>query len=284
MRPRGSSLAITITVLALALLVTACAEASPRRQAGASRSDRPDLSSDWTLGDLDRPPPVTVHAAGRSIELQPWSYCFGNVCADGFPPDPPPDVGSPEELLVEFPFSGWSFTASFRPAGSECGRVQQVPLEATDGGRFVLEPAGHPGTYDVDLFGAGDGDVIVTFRWRTPRGGPLPRPEARLAVLADHDRGVDSYGVELEVTNLAADPKQASATITVRARSGGHVRRHPQPCHVPPRRDGVLGRSRCTGVGRLQARRGDVRLRGRARARRRPVHRDLDVARGRDRR
>jgi hypothetical protein len=91
--------------------------------------------------------------------------------------------------------------------------VQEVPLEATGGEEFVLRPAGFASTYDVTLFGRGNGDLFVTFRWTTPTDGPLPVPEARLAVLAGHDGRVDSYGVELEVINLARTPKRASATI-----------------------------------------------------------------------
>jgi hypothetical protein len=160
---------------------------------------------------------------GRSIDLQPYTYCYGNVCADGFSPAEPPDMGNAGEILVEFPLTGWTFTALFQPAGDECGRMQEMPLEPTGDGQLVLRPAGYAGTYDVTLFGNGDGDLFVTFRWTTPRDGPLPRPEARLAVLADHDGRVDSYGVELELTNLASDPRKASATITVRAETGDAV-------------------------------------------------------------
>lgn len=60
-----------------------------------------------------------------------------------------------------------------------------MPLEATDDGALLLRPAGHAGTYDVTLFGKGDGDLFVTFRWTTPSDGTLSPPEARLAVLAD---------------------------------------------------------------------------------------------------
>ncbi len=87
-------------------------------------------------------------------------------------------------------------------------------------GRFVLRPAGYADTYDVTLFGRGDGDLFTTFRWTTPTDGPLPKPKARLAVLAGHDGQVDSYGVELQVTNLSRTPRAASATITVRASQG----------------------------------------------------------------
>ena len=159
----------------------------------------------------------------ESLDLRAWTYCYGNVCADGSPPAEPPHVGGPEEVVVEFPLEGWSFTATFRPAGDECGRVQQVPLQPIGGGAFVLRPVGYADTYDVTLFGRGDGDLFVTFRWATPTDGDLPLPEARLAVLADNDGKVDSYGVELELANLASTPKESSATITVRAETGAAV-------------------------------------------------------------
>ncbi|MGH2526815.1 MAG: hypothetical protein ACRDG2_08715 [Actinomycetota bacterium] len=143
--------------------------------------------------------------------------------ADGLPPQPQPDIGQPAEVVVEFPLSGWSFTAYFTPSGDECGRQQEVPLISTEGGAFVLQPAGRAGTYDVTLFGDGDGDMFVSFRWTTPTDGPLPEPEARLAVLADHDGRVDSYGVEVEVSNLARTPDDATATITVRSETGEDV-------------------------------------------------------------
>ena len=173
--------------------------------------------------ESDAPPPVTVHFFDQSVALRAWTYCYGNLCADGSPPAAPADVGSPEEVLVEFPLPDWSFTASFQPAGKPCGRIQEVPLEAAGDGRFVLRPAGHAGTYDVTLFGRGDGDLFTTFRWTTPVDGTLPTPQARLAVLANPDGPVDSYGVELELTNLAATPKQASARVTVRAADGNSV-------------------------------------------------------------
>lgn len=122
--------------------------------------------------DLVEPPPVTVRFGDRSLDLSAWTYCFGNVCADGFPPDPPPDVGSPEAVVVEFPLGGWSFTATFVPAADECVRAERVRLDAIGEGRFVLRPVGHADTYDVTLAGQGDGDLFVTFRWTTPRDGP----------------------------------------------------------------------------------------------------------------
>ena len=169
------------------------------------------------------PPPVTVRFFDRSIDLDAFTYCFETTCADGIPPENPPDVGSPDEVRVEFPLPGWTFTALFTPAGAECGRMQEVPLEQTGDGGWVLRPAGKADTYDVTLAGDGQGDLFVAFRWTTPTDGPLPQPAARLAVIAGHDGRVDSYGVELELRNLASTPTSASATITVREANGGAI-------------------------------------------------------------
>ena len=209
--------------------LTACADPMGPGSGGPTGPGSGGPTSPSSIGtneehDLDAPPPVTVRSGDRSIDLTAWTYCFGNICADGSPPADPPDVGSPKEVAVEFPLSGWSFTASFVPAGKkECGRVQRGPLMETGDGSFVLRPIGHADTYDVTLFGVGNGDLFVTFRWTTPIDGPLPEPEARLAVLADHDGQTDSYGIELEVSNLASTPEEAQATITVRAESGEEI-------------------------------------------------------------
>jgi hypothetical protein len=225
----GSGMAPTkwaTVALAGLLLLAACGEAAPDPQAGASpegtTTTAPPIEP-TAPPDLEAPPPVTVGFFEKSVALQAWSYCYGNVCADGSPPAEPPDVGNPEEVVIEFPLARWSFTAYFQPSAHECGRIQEVPLEAAGAGRFVLRPAGHAGAYDVTLFGRGGGSLSTTFRWTTPIDGALPIPEARLAVLANHDGRPDSYGVELEVTNLARTPKQASARITVQAANGEAV-------------------------------------------------------------
>jgi hypothetical protein len=211
-----------MAALAVSVLLTACGEAD-RKEAAANpekSSTTAPLNEPLEPGGLEAPPPVTVRFFDQSIELHAWTYCYGNGCADGSPPPNPPDVGDPDEVVVQFPLSGWSFTASFSPAGEECGRVQTVPLEATGDGDFVLRPAGYADTYDVTLFGRGNGDLFTTFRWTTPTDGPLPEPSARLAVLANSDGAVDSYGVELEVRNLARTPRHAAAMITVEAGNG----------------------------------------------------------------
>jgi hypothetical protein len=215
-----------VAALAASLLIGACGEASPRARPGAG-SEESTTEAPSVEPTFESPPPVTLRFRDGSTDLVPYTYCYRSACVDGIPPAEPPYVGSPEEVIVEFPLEGWSFTASFRPAGDECGRVQEALLEVTGGGSLLLRPAGYADTYDVTLFGRGGsnvdwggGDLFVTFRWTTPTDGPLPEPRARLAILADHDGEVDSYGVELDVANLAATPTDASATITVRAETG----------------------------------------------------------------
>lgn len=204
------------------LLLVGCGETAPRESRAEPKESTTAAPGNEPLepGILEAPPPVTVRFFDQSIDLHAWTYCYKNGCADGSPPHDPLDVGDPREVGVEFPLSGWSFKASFSPADQECGRVQTVPLEATGDGDFVLEPVGYIDTYDVTLFGRGNGDLFTTFRWTTPTEGPLPNPRARLAVLASNDGAVDSYGVELEVTNLARTPRKTSATITVQASNG----------------------------------------------------------------
>ena len=222
-----------MVVLAGILLLAGCGGASSDQPPGAgpestttappaTSTTAPETQPTAPLG-LDAPPPVTVRFFEESVALEAWTYCFRNACVDGAPPTKPPDVGEPEEVFVEFPLPGWSFTASFQPAGKRCGRIQETPLEPVGDGRFVLRPVGHAGTYDVTLFGRADGDLFTTFRWTTPTDGTLPTPRARLAVIADHVRRPNSYGVELELTNLERTPKQASARITVRAANGAEV-------------------------------------------------------------
>ena len=231
MRPSpspGRLIGLLALVPIVGLLLVACGEGSGPRGPEIAGGG----ASDTTLGDVDdledpsdpgipgRPPPVVVRSDDASVELEPFTYCYENGCADGIAPDDPPDLGRSSEVTVAFPLPSWQFTAEFVSAGDDCSRRQEVPLERRDDGTFVLRPAGHAGTYDVTLAGRGNGDLFVTFRWTTPTDGPLPAPEARLALLADHDGEVDSYGIELMVENLAQTPSEATATITVTAPNG----------------------------------------------------------------
>lgn len=184
----------------------------------AEPTTRPEQGETEPAGPRgDRPPPVTIHYGSDSQDLEASSFCYGNLCVSGGPPDPPPSVGSPEQVLVDFPLEGWSFVAIFQPVGEKCGRMQTIELERNAQGSFVLQPAGYASTYDVTLFGRGNGDLATTFRWTTPFDGPLPAPEASLALVSGEPGDVTSYGVELIVSNLAETPQRASATVTVTA-------------------------------------------------------------------
>jgi hypothetical protein len=120
----------------------------------------------------DEPPPVTIRFGDQSLELTAWAYCFEDVCVDDLPPAAPPRIGDPGMVVVEFPLPEWSFRATFVPADKSCERAQRVQLDTIGLGLFALKPVGHADTYDVTLFGHGDGDLVVTFRWKTPRDGP----------------------------------------------------------------------------------------------------------------
>jgi hypothetical protein len=220
------SLAPLASVILAVLALGACGETRTASPQAGGRTGSPPPSSpgpEAAPPEEGAPPRVTVRFGRDHVALPAFSYCYGNICADGMPPASPPDVGSPAEVEVDFPIAGWTFDATFVPAGERCGRAQTLPVRQEGDGPLVLRPAGFAGTYDVTLFGRGDGDLVTVFRWSTPTDGPLPRPESRLAVLADHDGEVDSYGVELDVSNLAATPERAEATITVTAADGAEL-------------------------------------------------------------
>jgi hypothetical protein len=166
--------------------------------------------------------PVVLRLADGAVELAPWTYCLGNGCADGAPPEKPHDVGDPAEVAFTFDRDAWEFTATFREHGRKCARMISVPVEQTGEREFLIRPAGLAGDWDVDVSGRGDGgDVITTFRWHTPVDGRMPEAASgSAAVLADHDGELDSYGVELFLSNLAAQPRRASAVITVTSADG----------------------------------------------------------------
>lgn len=195
-------------------------------------STRPDEEDDHVAPE--GPPPVTILYSGQSATLDPWSYCYSTGCIAGDPPENPIDIGSPEEVIVRYPLEAWTFRAFFTPAGEKCGRVQPVTPEPTSDGDVLLRPTGFADTYDVTLFGRGGGDLSATFRWTTPFDGPLPEPKARIAIVSDEDADIVSYGVELSLSNLADDPHEAEAKITVTAGDGDSLsfiaNRAKQPC------------------------------------------------------
>jgi hypothetical protein len=132
---------------------------------------------------------------------------------------------------------GWDLSATFTPTDQRCGRRQTVePVKQGDW--YVLRPTGHSGSYDVELFAQGDGDMVAGFRWATTADGELPTPEAALAVIAENDGRADSYGVELMLENLASTPTSAKARIIVTAANGRSLTF-----------DATRARQRCRPVG-----------------------------------
>jgi hypothetical protein len=212
-----SRFAVIATLGALALSLAGCAALSRPTPI----PNRPDGGQ--------RPPSVVVRAGGQALELDAWTFCWTSqrqgqrqsLCADGMPPNDPPDIGAPPRVEITFPLPAWTFHAEFTTADDECARTFPAEVVRIGDTTWTLEPAGPPGTYDVTLSGFGkEGDLFVTFSWETPQQGPIPAPAGRLAVLADHDGVVDSYGVELALSDLAATPETAEAEVTVTAANG----------------------------------------------------------------
>jgi hypothetical protein len=170
----------------------------------------------------DMPPPVVVTAGSRRLELFAWTTCFESACFDGAPPERPESVGSPNRVQLGFGLDDWKWRATFREPDDRCARHITVPVERTHDHGFVVRPAGPAGTWDVDLEGRGpEGDFFTTFRWTTTRVGADPEAaDGTVAVLTEIDGVPDSYGVEVDIENLAEHPDRASATVTVRAASG----------------------------------------------------------------
>lgn len=218
--------------LAIVLVAAACGDRTTDTVPGGEQGD----ASDPPISDVDYPPDVTVTGGGTELALRPWAFCWVNGCVDGVPPEPLADVGSAEELIVTFPAANWAFEASVRRADDPCARAQTADLERLSETEHRLEPLGAAGDYDVELFGRGDGtgDVVVSFRWTTPSDGPPPEPEAWLAVLAQDDEDITSYGVEMSVTNLASSPDEVTADITVTAAGGEQLTFQPRPASLAP--------------------------------------------------
>lgn len=218
MRGRTASWVRVAAVIALAAPgAVACGVVTTEFETGPEQRVEPRPRANG----LDRPPDMRLHYGEQSVDLRPWTYCYGLACVDGAPPRNPPDVGSPEQVIVEFPLEGWRLRATFEASGERCARTFSSPLEEIEPGRFLLTPAGYAGEYDVTVFGRGPGgDAFTSFHWTTASDGPLPTPSAYVGIIADNDGGVTSYGVEMQVDQLATAPTQVEASTTVTAADG----------------------------------------------------------------
>ena len=163
--------------LAWAPAATVIALAAPGAVACGTTTTEVDAGPERRVGPIDRPPDMRVHYGDQSIALRPWTYCYISTCADGAPPRKLTDVGSPEQVVVEFPLEGWRLRADFEATGKRCARTFTSQLEEIEPGRFLLKPTGYADEYDVTLTGRGpDGDAFTSFHWSTPSDGPLPTP------------------------------------------------------------------------------------------------------------
>lgn len=245
-RPKRMRSRLAASLVLVSLAATSCAEQPTTGVAG-----EPGGPVEPRIERGDAPPDITVTGGasdgsdGSELVLRPHAYCWGNGCVDGVPPDSLPEAGAAGELVVEFPVPDWTFQASFRRAGDPCARTQSADLERLSPTTYRLAPLGEAGSYDIELFGrpeGGGGDVITALRWTTLADGPPPEPEAWLAVLADNDGQVDSYGVEFSVSNLAASPERYHAEVTVTAAGGAQYTfaPHPEPA-APEGCDAVEG-------------------------------------------
>lgn len=178
---------------------------------------------------VTRPPAIHVRGGGNELVLGPWTTCWssGSVtgCADGRPPEVPPDIGSPPDLEVMFDAPGWRFSATAVPTGQACGgRSQSMDLPATGATTHRLLPIGRAGDYTITLNGRSTeaainkGDVVTTFRWRTTRDGPNQAPSATMSLMASRPELRASAGAEFSAHALGvstnAGTVKASAVVT----------------------------------------------------------------------
>lgn len=189
--------------------------ASPTPSSEVPRSVLP-----WT--DEQRPPPVTLYLEDETVDLVPSSYCWGIACVDGFDSGPQADVGRRDLLEFTYPGPdvGDGFKAFFREEGNDCARTFPSAAVQTGPDSYALRPAGPPGDYTVGL----TGPLGTTYvNWQTTEAGPMPKPKGRLAVVANDDGDLTSYGVALSVENIAATSTHPEATITATAANGRSI-------------------------------------------------------------
>ncbi len=180
-------------------------------------------------------PPLILRAGGIETEAVLWSSCWssGNSsrCADGRPPEVPPDIGSPPDIEVAFDTPGWRFSATFTPTADACGRQQSVDLAAVGPTTHRLRPFGPTGDYTVTLHGdstdsaTNNGDVATTFRWRTTSDGPNEPPSSTMSLLPARPELKISLGAEFRARGLgvSTQPGEVEARAVVTAANGASM-------------------------------------------------------------
>jgi hypothetical protein len=222
--------AALVLLALLAALLAACGDAATVAEEPPAASQSGSLPDVVEWDGEGMAPPLTLDLDGERVALKPWTACYSNGCYDGSPVEPYYDVGGRDAVPFSFPEEGWEFEATFKEAGvDECYRQITLPVEKTGDRTWSIAPLGPAGSWDVDVFGRGaGGDVITTFTWTTTTNGALPGPASGIAgVLAGHDGELDSYGVEIGVSDLATHPTEAKASVTVTSSEGRSVTLRP---------------------------------------------------------
>jgi hypothetical protein len=243
-RQAGWTSAVVVVVLAAAVVVGNQLGSSgngPQPAAGptvSNETDGPGPSADPTepvppRTPAGRPPPIQLMVGGETVNVEPSSFCWtsppdangtaSGTCADGWTPDQDlTDAGRPEAVDFWFFADGdWKFQATFSELGEKCPRRITVPVERTGEHAFAIAPAGLAGDYRVDLFGRGSGnDVSASFKWTTPVDGTFVQPDAYMGLVSDAGGDLNTYGLELSISDLSAQPETAQAEVTVTAANG----------------------------------------------------------------
>ena len=140
--------------------------------AGGCTSSSSPLPAQDQPSDAE-PPPVLVHTAHGTADVQPWTYCWTtpglSQCADGAPR--PPYVHAAEGPVATFEFHaspGWRFRTYLRRDARPCAPAYGVEATSSSDGTWTVPAAGPAGRWLVEVHGHGpEGDVAATFRWRT---------------------------------------------------------------------------------------------------------------------
>ena len=128
-----------------------------------------------------------------------------------------------ESASLDFWFGveDWGFEATFTELGVDCPRQHTVQAMRTGDQKFRLDPAGVAGRYRVDLFGRGrHGSVSTSFLWTTSTDGPTDQPTADIALMSGDGDELWAYQLEVGVQDLAFQPREADAEVTVTATNG----------------------------------------------------------------
>lgn len=194
-----------------------------------TEAPRAEPTYEWS----NEPSPVVLRLADRDIALKLSAYCWSGPatgkrltslggCSDGYWPTKYLErAGSPASVDFWFGVEGWDFQATFTELGVDCPRHHTVQAVRTGDHSFRIDPAGLAGRYRVNLFGTGrQGDVSTDFVWTTPTDGPTNPTTASMSLIAGEPGELVSYGLTVGVGNLAFQPREADAEVTVTAANG----------------------------------------------------------------